>query len=125
MPSVATPTPPSDTEKARQITTPTRNVLAPGGPDYRRRMDQNTEVATVPVDLDAPDLVSALASTLPSPEKGALVRAALARQGATLLDLRDAQRGITRHRRTPEQQAAYEERNRRAQEEASRVYGAA
>jgi hypothetical protein len=88
-------------------------------------MDQNTEVTTVPVDLEAPDLVDALASSLPNREKGALVRAALARQGATLLDLRDAQRGITRRRRTAEQHAAYEERNQRAQEDAARIYGAA
>jgi hypothetical protein len=125
MRSTVTPIRPSDTEPARQITTPTQDVRAPGGRDYRRRMDQNTEVTTVPVDLDAPDLVSALASTLPTPEKGALVRAALARQGATLLDLRDAQQGITRRRRTAEEHAAYEERNRRAQEEAARIYGAA
>lgn len=39
---------------------------------------------------------------------GALVRAALARQGATLLDLRDAQQGITRRRSTAEQHAAYQ-----------------
>jgi hypothetical protein len=53
-------------------------------------------VVTVPVDLDAADLVAALGCGLPKAEKAPLVRAALARQGAVLLDLRDAQRGLLR-----------------------------
>jgi hypothetical protein len=88
-------------------------------------MDQNADTVTVPVDLNAPDLVEALASDLPIPQKGALVRAALKRQGATLLDLRDAQRGITRRRLTDAERAEYEAANRRAQQEAQRVYGTA
>jgi hypothetical protein len=86
-------------------------------------MDEKAEIATVPVDLSAPDLVGALASTLPKLEKGALIKAALARQGAEMMDLRDAQRGITRRRITPEQHAAFAEERRRGAAEAARFYG--
>jgi broad specificity phosphatase PhoE len=85
-------------------------------------MEQNAEVATVPVDLNAPDLVEALASDLPLNEKGELVRAALARQGATLLDLRDAQRGLQRPKRTAEQRAASRSRLEQAAREAEAFY---
>jgi hypothetical protein len=79
----------------------------------------------VTVDLAAPDLVAALASPLPTQAKGVLVRAALARQDANLLDLRDAQQGIVRHQCTDKHRAGYEERNQRAQDEVERVYGPA
>jgi hypothetical protein len=85
-------------------------------------MEQNAEVATVPVDLTAPDLVKALAAGLPLKEKGALVRAALARQGATLLDLRDAQRALTRLRSTPEEEAAFDARLNQAGRDAEDFY---
>lgn len=80
---------------------------------------------TVPVNLDDPELKAALAADLPTEEKGALVRAALARMGATLLDLRDAQRGLTRRRMSPQRRAEYEAANARAQADAARLYGIA
>ncbi|WP_305787518.1 hypothetical protein [Symbioplanes lichenis] len=75
------------------------------------------DIATKQVDLAAPALVAALADF-----DRAAVRAALARQGVSLLDLRDAQRGITRHAMTAEQRAEYERANREAQAAAERLY---
>ncbi|HEX8348008.1 MAG TPA: hypothetical protein VF657_25245 [Actinoplanes sp.] len=61
---------------------------------------EDPQVDPVPVDLDAPDLVAALAADLPNKTKGILVRAALARQGATHLALIAAQREAHEQGRT-------------------------
>jgi hypothetical protein len=85
----------------------------------------DSDVVTVPVNLDDPELKAALAADLPIEEKGALVRDALTKMGATLLDLRDAQRGLTRRRMSPTRRAEYEAANAQAQADAARLHGTA